>query len=74
MHGMIHEITIKSPASDTRNACSSLPECFKTCPSIVTRIPTAAILKINSIVIVFSFSFCVLTKSKEEMTPGVHRF
>ena len=45
---MIHEITIKSPASDTRNACSSLPECFKTCPSIVTRIPTAAILKINT--------------------------
>ena len=34
----------------------------------------AAILKINSIVIFFSFSFCVLTKSKEEMTPGVHRF
>ena len=36
-----------SPARLVKNACSSLPLCFKTCPITVTRIPTAAILKIK---------------------------
>ena len=44
MQGIIQESTIKRPARETRKACSSRPECFSTWPSIVTRIPTAAIL------------------------------
>ena len=48
-----------SPARLVKNACSSLPLCFKTCPITVTRIPTAAILKIKFTLIVFlSFLFC----------------
>ena len=50
MYGTIQDTTIIKPARLIKNECSSRPECFSTCPKIVTKIPTAAILKINSIV------------------------
>ena len=43
---MIHNSTSTSPARLVRNACSSLPECFRTWLSTETSIPTAAILNI----------------------------
>ena len=54
MYGTIQNNTIKSPARLVKNACSSLPLCFKTCPKTVTKIPTAAILKIKFTLIFYT--------------------
>lgn len=50
MYGNTHDKTRISPARLVKKACSSLPECFRTCPNTDTSIPTAAILKIKLIV------------------------
>ena len=52
---MIQVRTSIRPASERRNACSSRPLCFSIWLRMVTRIPTAAILKIRLTPIPFSF-------------------
>ena len=55
IYGTIQNNTITSPARLSRKVISSLPLCFKTCPSTVITIPSAAILKIIEISIIKSF-------------------